>query len=193
MHFVAPTIKDGVTIFQLDRDETDKESVKWQNSMILYVVGDSPPSAALDRFITSQWSFAMKPMFFHNDVYFVLKFDSATDRDEVLLSGPHLINSKPIIVKPWKADFNFNEEILKTIPLWVKFPDLPLNCWGVETLSRISSGLGNPLFANECTSSVERISYARVLVETDVTQVLPEKIKIARPNGKVFEQAISYE
>lgn len=120
LHFEAPTIKDGFTIVQLDQDETGKESVKWQNSMIFCMLRDSPIFAALDRFISLQWNFSMKPMFFHNVGYFMLKFESASDRDEAVLSGMHLINSKPIIVKPWRSDFNFNEEMLKTILLWVK-------------------------------------------------------------------------
>lgn len=37
------------------------------------------------------------------------------DRDEVLYSGPYTINNRPIIVKAWAADFNLNDEVLRTI------------------------------------------------------------------------------
>ncbi|KAK4727179.1 hypothetical protein R3W88_032096 [Solanum pinnatisectum] len=82
-----------------------------------------------------------------------------------------------MIIKPWAHDFNLKEEVLRTIPLWVKLPNLPLNCWTTTTLSKIGSGLGKPLCADACTSNVERISYARLLVEIDVTQQMKEKIK----------------
>lgn len=76
--------------------------------------------------------------------------------------------------------------MLKTLPLWVKFPNLPLNCWGMKSLSRIASGLGIPLYADECTSKVDRISYARVLSEMDVTRELPVSVNVHDPNGKCF-------
>ncbi|KAK6789451.1 hypothetical protein RDI58_013251 [Solanum bulbocastanum] len=44
------------------------------------------------------------------------------------------------------------EEILTTIPLWVKLPNLSLNCWNAVVLSKIGSSLGKPLYADECTS-----------------------------------------
>ncbi|WMV32217.1 hypothetical protein MTR67_025602 [Solanum verrucosum] len=59
-----------------------------------------------------------------------------------------VINYKPVIVKPWTTNFNFKDEVLKVIPLWVKFPNLPLNCWGTKSLSRITSVLGKPICAN---------------------------------------------
>ncbi|XP_070013814.1 uncharacterized protein [Nicotiana sylvestris] len=92
----------------------------------------------------------------------------------------------------WSADFDFNKEVLQTIPISVKYPNLPLNCWGKRSLSRISSGLGIPLYADACTTQVDRISYARVLVEMDVTKELPRSIKVTDPNGKEFMQEITY-
>lgn len=59
-----------------------------------------------------------KPMiFYHNEEYFVIKFTNMEDRDAILFSGPHTIGNKPIITKVWTPDFNFKDEILKTIPL----------------------------------------------------------------------------
>lgn len=114
------------------------------------------------------------------------------DRSELLYSGPHMLN-KPIIVKVWSADFDLNKEVLQTISIWVKYPNLPLNCWSIDSLSRISSGLRIPLYADECTTKVNRISFARVLVEMDVARDLPMKLKVEDPNGRVFEQIVQYE
>ncbi|KAK6778137.1 hypothetical protein RDI58_024855 [Solanum bulbocastanum] len=40
-------------------------------------------------------------------------------------------------MKPWVHEFNFKEEILTTIPLWVKLPNLHLNYWNAVVLSKI--------------------------------------------------------
>ncbi|XP_075076350.1 uncharacterized protein LOC142163006 [Nicotiana tabacum] len=100
------------------------------------------------------------------------------DRDEVLYSGPYTISNKPIIIKPWRASFDFQVEVLQTVPIWAKFPNLPLSCWGMDSLSRTRSGLGIPLYADKCTTKVERILYARILIEMDVTRELPTRIKV---------------
>ncbi|XP_060183267.1 uncharacterized protein LOC132613254 [Lycium barbarum] len=148
-------------------------------AVVLYVVGDSPSIGAIERFISTQWNFASKPrVHYHTDDYFVVKFNSLEDKNEVLYSGPHTMNNRPVIIKPWAADFNFCDEVLRTIPIWFKFPNLPLNCWSMDSLSRISSGLGNPIYANACTTTMDRISFARVLIEVDITQPLPKKINV---------------
>lgn len=111
----------------------------------------------------------------------------------MLLYGPHTIRSKPIFVKAWSPNFDFDTEVPQTIPIWVKLPKLPLNCWSMDSLSRIGSGLGVPLFADECTIKVERISYDRLLVEMDVTKPMPKSIKVMDPVGKIFYQHIAYD
>lgn len=63
----------------------------------------------------------------------------------MVLAGPHMFFGKPMIVKPWAASFNFQEEILRVIPVWVRLPNLPLSCWGSDSLTRIGSLLGAPL------------------------------------------------
>jgi hypothetical protein len=40
-----------------------------------------------------------------------------------------------------------------------------LSCWSPRCLSKIASVLGKPLQSDRLTSSMSRLSYARVLVE----------------------------
>lgn len=83
-----------------------------------------------------------------------------------------------MIVKEWVSDFCFEKEVLKEISLWVRLPNLPLTCWSNDLLRRIGSVLGNPVCADECTSTQNCISYARLLVEIDITQPLLYKVQI---------------
>ncbi|XP_019260265.1 PREDICTED: uncharacterized protein LOC109238288 [Nicotiana attenuata] len=194
LSFIAPIIKNGEVTVELCKEEIEEETQKWKLALILYVVGGSPTIGAMERYIASVWNFVAKPkVYFRDDGYFVVRFNSIEDRDEVLYSGPHMLNNKPIMAKMWSADFDFNKEVLQTIPVWVKYPNLPLNCWGKRSLSRISSGLGIPLYADAYTTQVDRISYARVLIEMDVTKKLPRSIKVTDPNGREFIQEIAYD
>lgn len=72
-----------------------------------------------------------------------MNFRSIDDAREVLCAGPYSIANRPMILKQWTTDFDFTTEFPAEIPLWVKFPKLPMSCWGVRSLSRIVYW-GNP-------------------------------------------------
>lgn len=123
----------------------------------------------------------------------MIKFELATDKDKMLFEGHYMIASKPTIVKEWTTEFCFENEVLKEIPLWVRLRKLPLTCWSRDSLSRIGSVLGKPVCANDCTSEQKRISYARLLIEVDITKPLIYKIQIEGDKGKMIEQQVYYE
>ncbi|XP_019259894.1 PREDICTED: uncharacterized protein LOC109237950 [Nicotiana attenuata] len=194
LKYIAPTIVEGEVVAQLQQEELDRETGKWKQALIMYVVGNSPTIAAVERFIANNWNYTANPkVYYHNEGFFLVKFGSIEDRDEVLFSGPHTMNNRLVIVKIWEAGFDFNKEVLRTIPLWIRMPNLPLNCWSMDSLSRIGNVLGRPVYADECTTNVDRVSYARMLVEMDVTKQLPDMIKARDPMGKIFEQEIKYD
>ncbi|KAG5595966.1 hypothetical protein H5410_037198 [Solanum commersonii] len=67
-------------------------------------------------------------VYYHNDGYFLVQFANMDERNEVLYLGPHLLNNRPIIVKIWSPDFDFNKYVLQKVLIWVKYPNLRLNC-----------------------------------------------------------------
>ncbi|KAK6780279.1 hypothetical protein RDI58_022463 [Solanum bulbocastanum] len=87
------------------------------------------------------------------------------DMQEIFYNGPYTINNKPIILKPWSIDFDLSKEFPTEIPLWVKFPNIPMTYWSKDFLSRIASAVGKPVYADECTTKQTRISFARMLIE----------------------------
>lgn len=46
------------------------------------------------------------------------------------------------------------------------------------------------MYAYEYTSKHEIISYARVLIDIDVTVPLPQMFKVQYPTGRVFDQEV---
>ncbi|KAG5626988.1 hypothetical protein H5410_012206 [Solanum commersonii] len=180
LSYITPAMKNGEKVIELQKDEIDKATEEWKQALILYVVGESPTIAAMERYIALQVNTVSKPkVYYHNDGYFLVRFANLDDRNEVLYSRPHFLNNRSIIVKVWSPEFNFNKEVLQTVPIWVKYPNLPLSCWSMDSLSRISSRLGEPLYADECSTKVDRISFARVLIEMDVASG-KEGVKVQR-------------
>lgn len=64
---------------------------------------------------------------------------------------------------------------------------------GENSLSKIGSALGNPLVIDECTANKLCVSYARMLVEVNITQELPQEITIKDNEGNKLKQIIEYE
>ncbi|KAG5609952.1 hypothetical protein H5410_021233 [Solanum commersonii] len=189
LDYIPPQMMDGKHVVQLDKDEVNLEIHKWNSALIAYFIGDVPGYNALTRYINQFWTIAVKPkVFYHEDGYYVIRFASIDDMNQILYSGPYTINNRPIILKPWTVNFDFNKEFPTKIPLWLKFPKLPMSCWGKGSLSRIASVIGVPIYADECTANQTKISYARMLIEVNVTQPLLEKIVVMDPTGNKFEQ-----
>ncbi|XP_021847237.1 uncharacterized protein [Spinacia oleracea] len=194
LNFIAPTVCDGTPIAVLDKNEIQKMNDLWGNAIVMYVVGEKPSIGAILRFIAKEWHQVSKPqIFLHDEGYFVIRFQSKKDKESVLVAGPHMFFGKPMMVKPWTASFNFQEEILRVVPVWVRLPNLPLSCWGGDSLSRIGSLLGDPLFADDCTSKQQRISFARILIEVDVTGDLPKSVQIQDPMGNIVKQVVEWK
>ena len=72
----------------------------------------------MNRYILMNWSKVDKPeVFLHEEGYYIIKFRSLSDMNEVLYSGPYTISNRPIILKQWSLEFDFGNEFLTEIPL----------------------------------------------------------------------------
>lgn len=60
-------------------------------------------------------------------------------------------------------------------------------------MSRLASYLGRPICTNKLTAKGDRISYARILIEMDLTQPLPDTVTIEKSDGDIWNQDIEYE
>ncbi|KAL2937555.1 Heterogeneous nuclear ribonucleoprotein 27C, partial [Bienertia sinuspersici] len=130
LRFIPPVLKEGKKVAQLQKSELEAWVEKWATIVILYVVGETLHLLRLRRFFANTWNQVSTFTVFHHDKgFFVVKFASMEDQNSILYFGPHTLFGKPIIVKPWTFNFNFKEEVLKVIPLWVTLSNPPLHCW----------------------------------------------------------------
>ncbi|KAF3672647.1 hypothetical protein T459_05081 [Capsicum annuum] len=118
------------------------------------------------------WNGVASPeIYWHDEGYYIVKFQNAQDRDDIMCSGPYTIKGIPLCLKKWSAAFDFQKEMPTTLPLWAE----------------------EPLYADECTKNQTRISYTRVLVDMNINQELPKEIEIVDPYGRKFIQQVTYD
>ncbi|XP_058764837.1 uncharacterized protein LOC131638301 [Vicia villosa] len=166
--FVAPNIIDGGIEIEIEDEDIASEVKYWENALILYAMGEDLSMHMVKNFMEKAWNFIKLPEL-------------------------GVLHNIPLMLKEWKPDFNLKRDMLHTIPLWVKLPRLPLHLWGARSLSKIGSALGVPLVTNECTARKLRVSYARILVEVDITKELFKEITIKDCEGRKLQQPVEYE
>ncbi|XP_070013346.1 uncharacterized protein LOC142176171 [Nicotiana tabacum] len=156
-------------------------------------MGGNPAFKEMLKFAYGVWNSVTTTVLLHDDGYFIFKFESIEDKMQIMAKGPYTFNNRPMVLKNWELDFEFDKEPKRVMPLWVTFPGLPIQCWAEENLGRIASCLGKPICTDRLMTQCKRISYARVLIEMDITQSLPDELNIEHPDGKIRVQIVEYE
>jgi len=176
----------------LSPDDLDNNYDVWQLCIVDYVASKSPGFKALSNIISSSWK-CEASLAIHESGWLVYRFKNVDDKLVVLASGPYLIYGRPLIIKAMPEYFDFGTDEMPCVPVWVKFPNLPLKYWSPRCLSKIASKLGTPIQSDQLTFNMSRISYARVLVELDLLANLKSSIVINLPNGSTLNQPVIYE
>ncbi|XP_060182487.1 uncharacterized protein LOC132612182 [Lycium barbarum] len=194
LSYFPPVLKDGNKVVKLNLSELESQKRKWDNALIGYVVGKNPPFKQMLKFVYAIWNFVETPrVFLHEEGYYIFKFANEQDKMDVLQYGPYTFDYRPMVLKQWTTSFQMGRESIRQMPLWVTFPNLPIEYCFTENLGRIASFIGNLICTDRLTTEEERLSYARILIELDVTQPLPKQMLIEEANGKYKTQLLDYE
>jgi len=164
----------------------------WRFSLIGYIAGKFPGYTSLSKFINSSWKCDAK-FSMHDSRWLIFTFSSEMDMIEVLSGGPYYVFGRPLILKIMLEFFYFTTSEMVRMLVWVKFPNLPLQCWSLICLSKLASVLGKPVHFDSPTASMTRLSYARLLVEIDLLADLPTSINLILPNSVPLSQQVMYE
>ncbi|KAL2226158.1 uncharacterized protein LOC105160077 [Sesamum indicum] len=89
--------------------------------------------------------------------------------------------------------FEFKEDDISLTPVWATLPSLPLECWHPNALGKISSRIGSPIAMDSLTMKMERVSYARILVEINASKKLIDQVEFVMPNDITRKQPVVYE
>ncbi|GFP99380.1 hypothetical protein PHJA_002082100 [Phtheirospermum japonicum] len=183
-----PTLEDNIVILP---EEILDVGNSFGYALVGYFPSGHPGQVGLDRIVTS-WK-APTRVIPNVNGWITFVFKTERDRDMVIAGGPYMIFGRILLLKLMPEWFKFGNDEIKTLPLWVKFPNLPLECWNAQLLSRIASKVGTPLLTDKMTKTMERISYARVLVEVDASKELVRSVSIIDSKGNRFDQLVEFE
>lgn len=89
------------------------------------MIGDTPGYNFISRYISQIWnSIAKSDLYYHEDGYYVVRFQSMADLNEFIYSGSYTVNNRSLVLKHWSPQFDSSVEFLTEIP----FGCVSLNC-----------------------------------------------------------------
>lgn len=115
--------------------------------------------------------------------FFTVMFENTQDRKMVLCEHFWCWEEYDLMLKSWHPNFRSDSEGFDRIPIWVRLPFFPLHLWFNLCLEEIGNTLGDFLMVDECSSNLLHSTYARVLVEMNISKGLPIEIEIKTSNG----------
>lgn len=142
--------------------------------------------------LTQQWPETPR-VSFHNKGWIIFTFESEAIKEEIRSKGSFSIFGTLLIVEEFPNNFRFDSLPKPEIPIWITLPNLPLELWNKNALSKIGSVLGKPLHVDHHSIENDSIDNIRICVTIDVTKIHPNTLPIRLHDGCVFEQEILYE
>lgn len=114
MKFIAPKIINGETEVEIDVEDIISELKFWQSSLVLYALGGELSMNAVKNLMITNWNFVQLPdMYYHEVGYFIVRFKTFRERDDVLMKGPYTIRNMPLLICEWRPDFNLKDDLLR--------------------------------------------------------------------------------
>lgn len=184
LSFFPPSVVNGKVLINPPIDFLQKGNSLWASSLVGYFLHSKLPYKVVEPIAMRIWgSLGLTKVYLHAKGYYIFKFNSFKERDNVLARGPWHFASRPIVLQPWKEGGDFFKADCTKMPLWVKLSNIPFSYLSAEGISLIASGIGKPLFADEMTSSLEPLNFARICIEMSADSTFPDSI-----NANIFDE-----
>nr|GMC48983.1 DUF4283 domain-containing protein [Ipomoea batatas] len=152
------------------------------------------PGAYVIQSLVNFWKINCK-FFTQPNGHVLFRFQSEEDRCAILKNGPYFLFGKRLFLKSLPEKFRLENEDFSTLPIWVRFPFLPIECWSPTALGKIGSCIGIPICADERTREqrIGREECARVLIDIDTSKRVPDSVLVNMPDGNSFRQKVTFE
>lgn len=133
LKYQAPLTINKKKMVVMKEGVSKRTETKWGCSVIAYVYGNRPSYHHFKAFVQRTWNPVSNfEIFSRNNGFFVIKFTAECDCEKAINGGPYFINGKLIILKKWSSKIAFDRDLLSTIPVWIRLPELSLKLWDKE-------------------------------------------------------------
>lgn len=184
---------DKIPSVALPEEEICKAALNLaEKGLIGQFTGLWPSPKSVEDWTQRNWQPLIKngvKSFFVGKGFFVFVFESSEDRSLIFRNGPYFMGPQGLYLNQWNPDFDPSQDVPSAVPVWVRLPHLPLHCWNQKSFQTIGNALGK--FIDQAARR-DQYSCARICVEVDLEEGLPEAIKLTVA-GWTHIQELDYE
>ena len=159
--------------------------------MVVQLIGRIPNFGYFQKMVRLLWEeeVDVRPV---GQNLFIIQFSSSETRERVLENGPWHIQNKPLIVRRWAPGMKSLEFDMTRLPVWIQLGNIPLELFTQKGISYIASAIGNPLYMDRITASQQRLAFAKVCVEIEVSMEMVRSIEVEVRNGSTVHVMVEY-
>ncbi|XXG67040.1 hypothetical protein AAC387_Pa06g0474 [Persea americana] len=156
-------------------------------------VGKRSSLEALEQWFHSTWRLSRPCFISHTEHgHFLFKFNTKED-SEALVSQTRLSMGKwKLLLRFWSPGDEENSWPAIS-PVWIGMKGIPYHCWSSDILLSIAGSVSKPLHLDETTAAQRMLSYAKVLVNLDVSKPGPSCLLVELEGESSVEVTIIYE
>ncbi|KAL0307694.1 UNVERIFIED_CONTAM: hypothetical protein Sangu_3015100 [Sesamum angustifolium] len=166
----------------------DAQSAKELGYCLVGYIADKFPGLQAIRALSKSWGSLFQ---LYNSGWLIFHFAQDNDRQRVLAGGTYFLYGRPLFLQGMPDYFEFKEDSFDT---GLGHPPVaPSRVLAPQHSCKICSKLGTPIAMDSLTMKMERVSYARILVEVDVSKPLVDHVDLMLPNGVRRSQPVAYE
>lgn len=192
LKYVEPVIINGRKVAKPSPEVFRKGAQKWENTLVGQVLGFSYPISTVRRMVETQWKkFSPVKIFSTAHNMLLFKFPNSKGCQEALVQN-WFVKDQPLILRRWKPGLKLEGFKLDSVPIWVKISDIPYDLWTEDGLSSIASLVGKPLQMDMLTSEGDKLHYAKVYVEVDLSGDLPSEVEVIMEDDSSHFAKVEY-
>ncbi|XP_026454556.1 uncharacterized protein LOC113355818 [Papaver somniferum] len=121
--------------------------------------------------------------------FFTIKLDNEKDKMGIK-AGKWEVGDQVLWIRNWIPGFKPENHRTSSAMIWVHLPGLSLEYWDEQTLFTICRALGTPVKVDETTLNYDNGYYARVLMNIDLANKIPNKLWIKTKFGGFMQSVM---
>ncbi|KAJ8421613.1 hypothetical protein Cgig2_010180 [Carnegiea gigantea] len=194
LKFIPTDLVNGNVCAKLETEDVLTEIEYWSSSVLCSVIGSNPPFEIIQNYIRKIWAhYEIDKILQVRKGLFLARFVHHQNKTTVESKGFYFFGNKPFVVKGWNLELEMHTGNLKSIPLWIRLPNLELKYWSISSLSKIGSLIGIPIKTDQYTISKTMIQYARLLIEVPIEGPFPDYVDFFNEKGQLIRQQVQFD
>ncbi|PIA40480.1 hypothetical protein AQUCO_02500291v1 [Aquilegia coerulea] len=109
---------------------------------------------------------------------------------KVWTKGPWRFGTELMRLQKWEKNFRPENQKRTNALVWIRLPNLSIECWDVEALLSIGRAVGYPMKVDETSISKQFGYYANVLVDVDLNKPIPEQVLVETEDYEFWQDIV---